>query len=56
MKVSSYPDLKSSETEAEEAASKMALDKLPLLMNKKQLPTTTDYDISIPRVKKVRAL
>lgn len=54
--MSSYPDLKSSQAEAEEAASKKALDKLPLLVKKKevsQLPTTTDYDVSITRVRQV---
>lgn len=52
MRASSYPELKSTQTEAEEAAAKKALEKLPL-MAKQKLPTTTDYGVSIPRVKQV---
>ncbi|KAK8404627.1 hypothetical protein O3P69_007705 [Scylla paramamosain] len=56
MQVSSYPDLMSTQEEAEEAASKKALEVFPQLAKKKQvaqLPTTGDNTTSVSRVKQL---
>ena len=53
MRVSSYPDLADTQEKAEEAASQKALEKFPQLAKKRQLSTTTDYTVSVPRVKQV---
>ncbi|XP_045124704.1 tudor domain-containing protein 7-like isoform X2 [Portunus trituberculatus] len=55
-KVSSYPDLESTQEEAEERASKKALGAFPLLAKQKQvaqLPTTGDNTTSVSRVKQL---
>lgn len=56
MRVSSYPNLTSTQEEAEEAASKKALEVVPQLAKKKQvaqLPTTGDTTTSVSRVKQL---
>ncbi|XP_045115779.1 tudor domain-containing protein 7B-like isoform X2 [Portunus trituberculatus] len=54
--VSSYPDSMKSQEEAEEAASKKALQQLPQVAKKRQAAqnhAAVDYDVSIPRVKQL---
>ena len=54
--VSNYPDLESTQEEAEESASKRALVEFPLMVKLKQvaqLPTTDDNATSVSRVKQV---
>ncbi|XP_050737035.1 tudor domain-containing protein 7B-like isoform X2 [Eriocheir sinensis] len=51
-RASSYPEMKNTQAEAEEAASKKALEKLQR-KEVAELPTTTNYDVSVPRVKQL---
>lgn len=59
LRVTNYPHSMNSREEAEEAASQKALQQLPQLAKKRkaaQQNTTADYNVSIPRVKKVRTV